>query len=51
MAIAVGLAGLLLAVRTTARRLLGFVVYVCVAIYVLFYYSLSFVCGAFGDCL
>lgn len=51
VAIAVGIAGLCVAVRSPLRRLMGSVVYVCAAAFVLFWYSLAFVCSTFGDCL
>lgn len=51
VAIAVGVTGLCMAVRSPLRRVVGSVVYVCAATFVLFWYSLSFVCSTFGDCL
>jgi len=51
LAIAVGSAGLLIAIRSPMRRLVGCVVYACVTAFVLFWYSLPFVCSTFGDCL
>jgi hypothetical protein len=51
VAIAVGIIGLCVAVRTPLRRLVGSFVYVCAAAFVLFWYSIAFVCSTFGDCL
>jgi hypothetical protein len=51
VAIAVGIIGLFVAVRSLLRRLVGSFVYVCAATFVLFWYSIAFVCSTFGDCL
>ena len=50
-AIVAGVAGLCLLVRDTRDRVIASIVYVGAAAFVLFWYSLSFVCSAFGDCL
>ena len=51
ISVAVGVAGLLLLVRDNLKRLVGAVVYAFATYYVLFGYTLAFVCSAFGDCL
>lgn len=48
VALAVGVAGLRMA---RCAAVVGSMVYVCVAAFVLLWYSLSFVCSVFGDCL
>ncbi len=51
LAVVVGVAGIFLFVRSAARRIIASVVYVCAAFVALTWYSLAFVCRAFGDCL
>jgi hypothetical protein len=51
LAVVVGVVGICLVVRGTARRIIVSVVYACVAALAVAWYSLAFVCSAFGDCL
>jgi hypothetical protein len=51
LAVLVGVVGICLAVRGAARRIIASVVYACVAVLAVAWYSLAFVCSAFGDCL
>lgn len=51
LAVLVGVVGVCLVIRGTARRVIASMVYACVAVLAVAWYSLAFVCGAFGDCL
>jgi hypothetical protein len=51
LAVIVGVVGICLTVRGAARRIIASVVYVCVTLLALTWYSVAFVCSAFGDCL